>query len=155
MISHVSSELPVIIYLVDFHEPPYASGTALLYASGAALLSRSRCLLPFFPQYQLVIPLGQNCRPIGDLQWLFPPLHAGTLCCHSDALVHRSTGHQASLSPGKLGGLSQIPFFALTLPLFVRPKGLFGADYFVARCADGELSCRCLTSQLYWLRESP
>ena len=84
-----------------------------------------------------------------------PPLHAGTLRCHSDALVHRSTGHQASFFPGKLGDLSQIPFFALTLPLFVRPKGLFGADYIVARCADGELSCRCLTSQLYWLRESP
>ena len=77
--------------------------------------SRSRCLLPFFPQYQLVIPLGQNCRPIGDSQWLFPPLHAGTLRCHSDALVHRSTGHQASFFPGKLGDLSQIPFFALTL----------------------------------------
>ena len=76
---------------------------------------RSRFPLPFFPQYQLVIPLGQNCRPIGDSQWLFSPLHAGTLRCHSDALVHRSTGHQASFLPGKLGDLSQIPFFALTL----------------------------------------
>ena len=94
---------------ISFHEPPSS------YASGAALLSRSRFPLPFFPQYQLVIPLGQNCRPIGDSQWLFSPLHAGTLRCHSDALVHRSTGHQASFLPGKLGDLSQIPFFALTL----------------------------------------
>ena len=103
---------------ISFQEPPSS------YASGAALLSRSRCPLPFFPQYQLVIPLGQNCRPIGDSQWLFPPLHAGTLRCHSDALVHRSTGHQASFFPGKLGGLSQIPFFALTLHccLLVRSK---------------------------------
>ena len=80
------------------------------------------CPLPFCPQYQLVIPLGQNCRPIGGSQCLFPPLHAGTLRCHSDALVHRSTGHQASLSPGKLGGLSQIPFFTSSAVYWFRPN---------------------------------
>ena len=73
---------------ISFHEPPSS------YASGAALLSRSRCPLPFFPQYQLIIPLGQNCQPIGGSQWLFPPLHAGTLRCHSDVStqVNRTLG---------------------------------------------------------------
>ena len=156
MISHVSSELPVIIYLVDFHEPPYASGAALLYASGAAFLSRSRCLLPVLSSISIGHPLGAKfVDQSATCNGCFPLCMRELCVAIVDALVHRSTGHQASLSPGKLGGLSQIPFFALTLPLFVRPKGLFGADYFVARCADGELSCRCLTSQLYWLRESP
>ena len=64
------------------------------------------------------------------------PLHAGTLRCHSDALVHRSTGHQASLSPGKLGGLSQIPFFTSSPVYWFRPnpKGAGTARLQVLTC---------------------